>query len=53
MNERQTVKEDRCFVLNNRDTQRFGQDLAARQTLQGSSREGLGDWSNWPKRSGI
>ena len=35
MNERQTVKEDRCFVLNNRDTQRFGQDLAARQTLQG------------------
>jgi hypothetical protein len=35
MNERQTVADERCFILNNRDTQRFGQDLAARQTLQG------------------
>jgi hypothetical protein len=35
MNERQTVAGERCFVLNNRDTQKFGQDLAARQTLQG------------------
>lgn len=35
MNERQGFMTDRCFVLNDRDNLRFGQDLAARQTLQG------------------
>lgn len=35
MNERQGYMTDRCFVLNDRDNLRFGQDLAARQTLQG------------------
>lgn len=35
MNERQLPMGERCFVMNNRDTQKFGQDLAARQTLQG------------------
>ena len=36
MNERQPAnRDDRCFVLNDRDTLLFGTDLAARQTLQG------------------
>lgn len=36
MNERQLCKEyGRCFLLNDRDNQTFGEDLAARQTLQG------------------
>lgn len=35
MNERQTVAGERCFVLNDRDTKKFGSDLAGRQTLQG------------------
>jgi hypothetical protein len=35
MNERQGVKNGRCFVLNDRDNQTFGEDLAGRQTLQG------------------
>lgn len=34
-NERQAYNMGRCFVLNDRDTLKFGQDLAARQTLQG------------------
>lgn len=35
MNERQLNKSERCFILNDRDTRKFGSDLAARQTLQG------------------
>lgn len=35
MNERQLPKGERCFVLNDRDTRKFGSDLAGRQTLQG------------------
>lgn len=36
LNERQTIKSEmRCFVLNDRDTQAYSQDLAGRQTLQG------------------
>ena len=35
MNERQGYKSQRNFLLNDRSTQKFGQDLAARQTLQG------------------
>jgi hypothetical protein len=35
MNERQLMNNGRAFVLNDRDTLLFGQDLAARQTLQG------------------
>lgn len=35
MNERQAHHSERCFILNDRDNQTFGSDLAARQTLQG------------------
>ena len=35
MNERQSMKGDRCFLLNDRDTLTFAQDLAGRQTVQG------------------
>jgi hypothetical protein len=35
MNERQLNNSGRCYVLNDRDTLKFGEDLAARQTLQG------------------
>ena len=39
MNERQGLKTDRCYILNDRSTQKYGQDLAARQTLQGQPAE--------------
>lgn len=35
MNERQLVDNGRNFLLNDRDNRLFGEDLAARQTLQG------------------
>lgn len=35
MNERQGAMTDRCFVLNDRDSNKYAQDLAGRQTLQG------------------
>lgn len=36
MNERQGYNSgQRCFLLNDRDTRKFGSDLAARQTVQG------------------
>lgn len=35
MNERQGYVTDRCFLLNDRSTLTFSEDLAARQTLQG------------------
>lgn len=35
MNERQIPKGRRCFTLNDRATQKFSQDLAGRQTVQG------------------
>jgi hypothetical protein len=35
LNERQVADDMRYFVLNDRDNLKFGQDLAARQTLQG------------------
>jgi len=35
MNERQGAMNQRYFLLNDRDNLKFGQDLAARQTLQG------------------
>jgi hypothetical protein len=35
MNERQLNNSGRCFILNDRDNLLFGEDLAARQTLQG------------------
>lgn len=35
MNERQGYHSQRCYMLNDRDTLTFSQDLAARQTLQG------------------
>ncbi len=39
MNERQGLKTDCCYILNDRSTQKYGQDLAARQTLQGQPAE--------------
>ena len=39
LNERQGMKTDRIFVLNDRDNLTFGTDLAARQTLQGKPAE--------------
>ena len=35
MNERQGLHTERCYILNDRSTQKFGTDLAGRQTLQG------------------
>lgn len=35
LNERQGMMESRKYILNDRDTLKFGKDLAARQTLQG------------------
>ena len=35
MNERQVSSQDRCFLMNDRDTLKYSSDLAARQTLQG------------------
>ena len=39
MNERQLMNNGRAFILNDRDNLTFGQDLAARQTLQGRPEE--------------
>ena len=39
MNERQGKQSNRCYILNDRSTQKYGQDLAARQTLQGQPAE--------------
>jgi hypothetical protein len=39
MNERQGAVTDRCFVLNDRDSNKYAQDLAAKQTLQGRPEE--------------
>lgn len=39
MNERQFAKKERFFLLNDRDTQTYSKDLAARQTLQGRPAE--------------
>lgn len=39
LNERQVSSADRYFLLNDRSTLKFGQDLAARQTLQGRPEE--------------
>lgn len=39
MNERQGMKSERIFILNDRDNLKFGQDLAGRQTLQGRPEE--------------
>ncbi len=35
LNERQGMTTDRCFILNDRDTRKFGQDLAGRETVRG------------------
>lgn len=39
MNERQGARSERHFLLNDRDTLTYGQDLAGRQTLQGRPAE--------------
>lgn len=43
MNERQLPQSERCFLLNDRDTLTFAQDLAGRQTVQGRPAE---TWDN-------
>ena len=43
LNERQGMKTDRVFCINDRDNLTFGSDLAARQTLQGKPAE---TWKN-------
>jgi hypothetical protein len=43
MNERQGHHTNRCFVLNDRDNQTFGQDLASRQTIKGRPSD---TWAN-------
>ena len=35
MNERQGLQTERCYILNDRSTQKFGQDLAGRETVKG------------------
>ena len=35
MNERQGLQTERCYILNDRSTQKFGEDLAGRQTIKG------------------
>jgi len=35
MNQRQSIKGDRCFLLNDRDNKTFANELAGRQTVQG------------------
>jgi hypothetical protein len=35
MNERQGAHTNRCYVLNDRDTKKFAQDLASRETIKG------------------
>lgn len=35
LNERQGMHTERCFILNDRDTRKFAQDLAGRQTVRG------------------
>lgn len=42
MNERQGFHSQRCVVLNDRDNQKYAQDLAGRQTVQGRPAE------TWP-----
>jgi len=39
MNERQALNDGRYFILNDRDNLTFGEDLAARQTVQGRPAE--------------
>lgn len=35
MNEQQRTHDQRCYILNDRDTKKFGEDLAGRQTIKG------------------
>jgi len=39
LNERQGTHTERCFVMNDRDSQFYAQDLAGRQTVQGRPEE--------------
>ena len=39
MNERQGYKSRRCFLLNDRDTLKYAQDLASRETVRGRPEE--------------
>lgn len=50
LNERQGKHTDRCFILNDRDTQRFAQDLAGRQTVRGRPED---TWKNGQIGSGV
>lgn len=50
MNERQGYKTDRCFLLNDRDTKLFAQDLAGRQTVKGRPED---TWTTGQIGSGV
>lgn len=50
MNERQGYHSRRCFVLNDRDTKTFAQDLAGRQTVKGRPED---TWSTGQIGSGV
>lgn len=50
MNERQGYHSRRCFLLNDRDTLKFAQDLAGRQTVKGRPEEA---WSMGQIGSGV
>lgn len=50
MNERQGYHSRRCFVLNDRDTRTFAQDLAGRQTVKGRPED---TWTTGQIGSGV
>ena len=50
LNERQGKHTERCFILNDRDTRKFGIDLAGRQTLKGRPED---TWANGQIGSGV
>ncbi len=50
MNERQGLHTERCYILNDRSTKKFGEDLAGRQTLKGRPAD---TWANGQIGSGV
>lgn len=50
LNERQGTHTERCFILNDRDTKKFAQDLAGRETVKGRPE---GAWSKGQIGSGV
>lgn len=50
MNERQGKHNQRCFILNDRDTRKFAKDLASRETIKGRPES---TWANGQIGSGV